>query len=102
MVKHTDESIRTLLTSNDKAVRRALVVLFERQTTDEQATDAARHSNNKGFNHADAKQGSRMARVVLSGRPLASWNMARARTILHKYAGQLARIANEKATQSQE
>ena len=93
---HTKESIQTLLATNDRAIARALVVLFERQTEDEQEAHETRHTNHRGFNHADAKEGTRMARVVLNGRPLSTQSMERARKMLMKYAGQLARIANER------
>lgn len=51
-VRHTADSIRQLLLTNDRAVLRGLVRLYERQTQDEKATSNARHRNSRGFNHA--------------------------------------------------
>ena len=59
------QSILKLLETNDKAVARALVVLFERQTADEQASDSTNTHNNKGFGHAHAFIGCKMAKFYL-------------------------------------
>jgi hypothetical protein len=95
---HTKHTIRALLLTNDRAVERAMVVLFDRQTQDEKATEATRHHNNRGFNHGDAKKGTYMARWVLSGRKLTGHHLDRARRMAMRYAGQLAEEANAKAS----
>lgn len=124
MSTHTKESIRTLLMTNDRAVERALVVLFERQTIDEQEELSTVHSNGVGFNTADAVVGTRFARWILGmnddnkvcyfpkslKHPRASkifkeyldkstneTVMQRARRLILKYSGQLAQVANAKA-----
>lgn len=95
--KHTKASIKALLSRSDAAVKRALVVLYHRQTQDEKRDDRTKYHNNRGFNHGDAKKCSYWARLVLSGRELFPNTIAQARRRLMKYAGQLAVIANEKA-----
>lgn len=97
---HTKHTIRALLDTNDKAVERAMIVLYDRQTQDEKQVDSTRHHNNRGFNHGDAPRGSYYARWVLSGRALTGNHLAKARSIAKRYAGQLAEIANAKARQS--
>jgi len=47
--------IVNLLRTNDKAVARALVVLTERQTSDEQVAERTKHVNGRGFRPAHAK-----------------------------------------------
>ena len=94
---HTKHTIRILLATNDKAVARAMVVLFDRQTQDEKQAESTTHHNNRGFNHGDAKKGTYMARWVLSGRTLTGHHLDRARRMAMRYAGQLAEVANEKA-----
>jgi hypothetical protein len=99
---HTVESIRVLVNSNPKAVYRALEVLLERQTDDERAEGTTNHLNGRGFNGRDAKFGTDLANQVSDWRkgmspyaqPLSPKQLAAARRMLHKYAGQLARIAN--------
>jgi hypothetical protein len=97
MIKHTKESIAALLATNDLAVMRGVVAIYDRQTRDEQAVGDTRHFNGIGFNGSDAKKGSYYARWLLSGRKLDGRHLANARKIMMKYSGQLARIANEKA-----
>ena len=46
-------------------IGRALVVLFQRQTEDEQIVNETHHRNWRGFNSGDAKQGSIGAKTFL-------------------------------------
>lgn len=61
----TGTQIVDMLRTNDKAVARALVVLFERQTADEQATEHTRHHNGRGFRPCHARMGTSMAKFYL-------------------------------------
>jgi len=61
----TREDIDAMLMTNDDAVMRAIVRLFEMQTADEQVTADVKKQNNRGFSAADAKAGTRMARWLL-------------------------------------
>jgi hypothetical protein len=76
----TKESILNMLKTNDKAVCRALVVLNERQTADEQASENTRYHNGRGFRPCHAKMGTSMAkfytkRGYLSPKQIAYWRM---------------------------
>ena len=55
------ETITELLRVNDKAVCRALVILKERQTAEEQVSETTREHNGRGFTGFDAKIGTNMA-----------------------------------------
>lgn len=55
------DTIVTLLRTNDKAVARALVVLNERQTRDEQAQENTKYLNGEGFRPCHARMGTSMA-----------------------------------------
>ena len=66
----TAQQIGALLASNDRAVERAMVVIFQRQTPDEQQAAHTSHNNGRGFSAFDAKMGTYYARWVLSGRSL--------------------------------
>ena len=102
---YSKESIAALLVNNDKAVYRALIVLFERQTADERDAGETNHLNGMGFNGRDAGFGTSLAKQVLKWQdgltnyptPLSMAQMSAARKLLRKYAGQLAKVANEKA-----
>ena len=74
----TKEAIVKLLETNDKAVARALVVLYEHQTTSEQATEETRYQNGEGFRPCHARMGTSMAtfyqkRGYLSPKQVAYW-----------------------------
>jgi hypothetical protein len=92
----TRERIVALLDSNDQAVLRALVVLYDRQTQDEREMSETVHHNERGFSAFHARQGSCLARLVLSGRSLWPEQLERARHLVRKYAQQLADEANAK------
>ncbi len=91
---HTPKSITALLYRNPNAVRRGLIVLYERQTADEREDKNTKHLNKRGFNYFDAKSGTDLAKKVLADQPFTFDEMIAARSMILKYAGQLARVAN--------
>ena len=102
------DTIVQLLATNDKAVARALVVLNERQTRDEQLSEDTRYLNGEGFTPADARMGTSMAtfyakRGYLSPKQVAHWRKPNVKGVqrIAKYAGQLLEIAKAKAAASE-
>ncbi len=98
------QEIIALLQSNDRAIARAVFVLNERQTADEQSSESTRVNNGRGFTQADAKMGTSMAsyyarKGYLTEKQIAYWKKPNARGVwrICKYAGQLVEIAQEKA-----
>jgi hypothetical protein len=74
----TKDELLVLLKTNDKAVARALVVLNNRQTADEQATQGTRYLNGMGFRPCHARMGTSMATFFqrngyLSPKQIAYW-----------------------------
>jgi hypothetical protein len=61
----TKDEVLNLLETNNKAVARALVVLYQRQTWAEQSSDSTNEDNGRGFSHAHAFIGSKMAKFYL-------------------------------------
>jgi acetoacetate decarboxylase len=93
-----------LLTTNDKAICRALVVINERQTEDEKTLLGTINANGRGFTPADAHMGTSMATYFekwgkLSEKQLAYWKKPNAKGTprICKYANQLLEIALQKA-----
>ena len=97
----TKDRISSLLLSNDLAVEKALVAIYDRQTRDEKMSEDTLHHNGVGFSGAHAKRGTYFARWVLSGRHLTGHHLARARSIVLHYTKQLAHIANVKAAKKE-
>ncbi len=96
--------INNLLINNDKAVARALVALYKRQTEDEQNSEATIVKNMAGFTPSDAQIGSSMATFYLkfnrlSEKQIAYWRKPNAKGVprICKYSGQLLKIAQAKS-----
>jgi hypothetical protein len=109
MEKLTKEEVVRLIRENDRAVERALIVLFNRQTDSEKHTNTTVNYNNIGFTGADAHWGCRNAKQVLGGRhlypqQLAYWRKPNRKGTprLAKYWRQLAEAAAEKAAREQQ
>jgi hypothetical protein len=74
------ETILNLLKTDKRAVARALVILHERQTHDEQAQEGTRYLNGRGFRPCHARMGSSMAKQFmrnnfLSDKQINYWRM---------------------------
>jgi hypothetical protein len=91
-------SVVASLTSDDRAVARAITILFERQTADERAEEDTKHDNSLGVR---ANHGHRVAyygKWLASGRTLSGIHLDRARKLALTYAGsQLFELAALKA-----
>ena len=103
----TKEQIVALLITNDKAVGRALIALFNRQTQGEQVSEATHNLKGEGFTPADAAMGSSMAkfysaRGYMTERQLAYWRKPNVKGVprICKYAGQLVEVAKAKAAKA--
>ncbi len=97
-----------LLKTDDRAVVRALLVLNERQTLDEQASEHTKYNNGRGFRPCHARMGTSMASFFmrtkfLSPKQIAYWRkpMRDGKMRIEIYAGQLAEVAKEKAAAMQ-
>ncbi|CAB4127264.1 hypothetical protein UFOVP84_100 [uncultured Caudovirales phage] len=97
-----------ILTTNDQAICRALVVINERQTETEQSHMGTINANGRGFTPADAYMGTSMATYFskwgkLSEKQLAYWKKPNAKGTprICKYAGQLLEVALAKASSVQ-
>jgi hypothetical protein len=89
--------IEAILRLNDKAIGRAMIVLYDRQTRDEKVVSDAKYTNKVGFSAAHAKRGSYYGRWCQSGRELTGHHLVKAREIALHYTQQLADEANAKA-----
>ena len=104
----TRDSLTALVSRDDIAAQvigRALVALFNRQTSSEQTANTTNRDNDVGFTHADARSGSLTAKYFLKHKTLLEWQIDRWRKPqkngfprLAKYWRQLDDIARQKAT----
>ena len=86
------DAIIQLLDTNDKAVDRAVVQLYRRQTQEEQATHATKVNNGVGFTGLDAEFLSSLAESAMKYGQLTPKQRAIARTRVKKYWRQLLSI----------
>lgn len=98
---YTRESIEKMLETNDKAIARALVALYKRQTSDEQNAEMTKYRNGRGFTAAHGEIGSSMAkfyleRGYLTPKQIAYWRKPTEKRSMRigVYVGQLVEIAN--------
>lgn len=100
----TRDDITALLDKSDAAVGRALLAILARQTFDEQQSHDTKHHNGVGFSAFDAPIMTSMAKFYrkagfLTPKQLGwlrSGTPKRPAPRIHKYAQQLADIANAK------
>ncbi len=110
MSTYTVDQITNLLATSNFAVERALIVLYERQTADEQSAEVTSNKNGVGFTAFDAPIFSSFAKQIIDGRisyvkgsrlTEKQFNVCRklnknGKMKIGKYARQLCEIANEK------
>lgn len=87
------EAVKALLASNDKAVIRGLLRLYERQTAAEQCSEQTTEANGVGFSAFDAEYLTWAAKSVLQTGRWGPGLIVRLRPRLMKYSRQLAEIA---------
>lgn len=83
------EYIKQKLRTDYNSVCKALLILYQYQTADEQRTRGTHHQNQMGFNSSDAKALSKYAQWVQKGLELGFMELNDARRRLPKYAGQI-------------
>ena len=95
-------TILNILETNDRAVEKALVVLYHRQTASEKASNGITiESNGRGFNGRDGEFGSSLAKNVEKGWSLSVKQLFYGRKMVKKYWRQLLEDAEAEATQAQ-
>ena len=90
----TTEKMKDILNRYDDQVCKAVVKIYENQTTDEQSAHETKHVNGIGFNGADAPIMSSFAEFYMKRGFLSPKQLMIARKKIMKYAGQLCVIAN--------
>jgi len=89
MTEWNKEKLINLLTVNDKAVELAIVIIYNRQTLEEQSLEKTKHHNGIGFTGWHASLGTYYAKWILRGKSLSGQQLAKARKIALSYTSQL-------------
>jgi hypothetical protein len=89
------DAIKNLLRHSDKAVVRALVQIWQRQTYQEKNKECATESNGRGFTAPDAFVLSHYAKAAADGQSLTIGEIEYCRPRLMKYTRQLMEVIAE-------
>lgn len=90
------ENLQELLRTNDRALMRAIWVIYQRQTEDEQAMGQTVDHNGRGFGKVDAMFFTSLVHRVQAGQGVASSELAIARNKMPKYWRQLMEESKER------
>lgn len=85
--------IQALIKNNDKAVERAILAIYEKQTIEEQQKLISIENNKAGFGKIDAKEMGELALKLKNGEKLSESELAKSRNKMMKYWKQLMRIS---------
>lgn len=97
MATYTKQDIVAMIETRDIAVAKGVLAIYAYQTAVEQSSESTCNDNGVGFNGADAPILSSFAKQLQKGRTLSAKQIAIARKKMVKYAGQLLKIAQQKA-----
>ena len=91
----TKEFIKEKLITDQRWLMRGITAIYEKQSYDEQQSEATKEDNGVGFNSIDACILSSFAKQIKAGRTLSTKQLAIAQKKMPKYARQLLSIAKE-------
>ena len=90
------ESIKDLLDRNDKAVYRAILLIYSFQTDEEKYMGTTKTVNGRGFSKFDVEVLSSFAMQLRRGQELTLKQMYVARPKIKKYAGQILQYMKDR------
>lgn len=85
--------LKDLLKTNDKALSKAILLIYENQTHEEKCKHESIEHNGIGFNKFDAKEMGDIAIKIKNGTPLTAGELAKSRNKMQKYWKQLMFIS---------
>ena len=87
--------LRNLLVTNNKALFRAIILIYDKQSEEEKAMEKSINEDGEGFSKYDAKYMSKVAKKLKSGKELSYSEIAMSRVIMPRYWRQLMKISKE-------
>lgn len=88
-MEYTKEVIQAKLSTDIRWIEKAVLVLFSRQTDDEQTNQVTRWENGRGFNSSDSRYLTYIAKYLLGGRHLSGRHLEKVATKMPKYWRQI-------------
>ena len=93
--KEWERYLKDLLSHNDKAVLKAVEVIYDRQTDEEKYSGETKEENGIGFSKIDARELGDIAKKIKNGKPITRGEFAKARNKIKKYWKQLMLISKQ-------
>lgn len=97
--KQWESYLKDLVRSDDKALLRAIVCIYDNQTDEEKLKGESIEDNCIGFSKIDAKEMGDIARKIKAGKPLTKSELAKSRNKMQKYWKQLMIISKKQASE---
>lgn len=94
--KQWESYLKDLLVRSNKALFRAIVLIYDNQTNEEKNKGQSIENNNIGFSKIDAYELGYMAKKIKAGRGLTQKELTAARYKMPKYWKQLMNISKAK------
>lgn len=89
--------LKDLVKTNDRALKKAIILVYNNQTLEEKNWGTSIDRNNTGFDKIDAYEMGRIARKIEDGKSLTKGELAKSRNKMRKYWKQLMIISKKKA-----
>lgn len=93
--KEWEVYLKDLVKTNDRALLKAIVLIYESQTPEEKETETSIEDNNIGFTKWDAKELGDIAKKIQHGEELTAGELAKSRNKMQKYWKQLMYISKQ-------
>lgn len=95
--KQWEAYLKDLLKTNDKALLRAIMLVYDNQTPEEKDKGESIEDNCIGFSKIDAKEMGDIARKIKANKALTKEELAKSRNKMQKYWKQLMIISKKQA-----
>ena len=95
--KQWEAYLKDLVKTNNVALLRAIVLVYDNQTPEEKGKGKSIEDNGVGFSNVDAYEMGKIARKIKRGDQLTKCEIAKSRNKMQKYWKQLMIISKEKA-----
>lgn len=93
--KQWESYLKNLVKTNDKALLRSIILIYNNQTEEEKNKEKSIEDNYIGFSKIDAYEMGQIAKKIKSGQPLTKGELAKSRNKMQKYWKQLMIISKK-------
>ena len=100
--KQWEDYLKNLVKTNDRALFKAIILIYDMQTNEEKSTGSSVEENNAGFSKVDAYEMGIVAKKIKRGDPLTKGEIAKSKTKMPKYWKQLMIISKRNMQEHKE